>query len=302
MNFNYVVVSPVRNEENHIEKTIESMIAQTVLPLKWIIVDDDSDDQTPQIVSRYAAAHDYIMPLRKLDLALESSDDDVPRTLGYEDRLAWAAEIRAFSYGVTFLKDYRYDFIVKLDCDLSFGPEYFERLLQEFGDNPRLGIAGGHCYEERNGKLKMERVPDAHVRGATKIYRRECYEQIGGIAEVPGWDTLDEMKAQMANWETRSFAEPKLFHLKPTGSVGGVLRGRVRHGQIAYQIGYHPLFMFCRGIRRMTERPYVIGGLAMIYGYFAAWARRLKQFDDLELRKYIRNQQMQRLFSWRLSD
>jgi len=282
----YAVISPVRNEERFIARTIESMCAQRVLPETWIIVDDGSTDSTTEIVTRCVERYPFVRLLSKEQGTHVRSD---------VDRLAWAAEARAFNCALRELDLDRYDFVAKLDGDVSFGPHYFEQLLRQFANNRRLGIAGGHCYEERGGSLVLEWVPESHVRGATKVYRTECFLEIGGIEETLGWDTMDELKAQMRGWQTRSFSEPKLVHHRPTGSASGTLRGKARHGEASYILGYHPLFALARGLRLMTVRPHVAGGVAFIWGFVRSYVTKPPRIKDPEATAFLRRQQLRRL-------
>jgi glycosyltransferase involved in cell wall biosynthesis len=285
----YLIISPVRNEERYIEQTIKSVVSQTVLPKKWIIVDDASTDETPKIVKSYAEIYDFIFYLRKRDTLKIGNNGD---------RLLLAAEARAFNFALNYVDIKEYDFIVKLDGDLQLKKNYFEEIFRRFLKNPHLGIAGGHCYELRKGKLVKEKVPNFHVRGATKIYRRECFEDIKGIEEVLGWDTIDELRAQMKGWLTRSFDEPKVIHCRPIGSSGGVLRGRIRDGVGCYFLGYHPLFMLLRASKQLFQRPYFIGGACMLWGYLKSYLSDEKRFYDEELRYFLRKQQLNRIFSF----
>jgi len=280
----YAIVSPVRNEAPRIARTLDSVLSQSVRPLRWVIVDDGSTDGTADIVREYGAGAEFITLV-----ALENGGD-----IESADRLMWAAEAVAFNEGLKLLDLDELDYVVKLDGDLSFDAGYFEGLLHEFEADRLLGIAGGHCYEMRDGERVLEWVPDSHVRGATKMYRIACFRQIGGIEPVYGWDTLDELRAQMAGWRTRSF-HPGVDHLKPTGSTGGLLRGRARMGRGTYLLGYHPLFVAARTARLSIAPPYVLGGAAFFGGYLGALLSRARRVADEETVDYLRRQQMQRL-------
>lgn len=283
----YFIITPVRNEQDYIENTILSVISQTILPQKWIIVDDGSTDATASIVIKYTKEYNFIKLLAKPDRGYKKA--------GY-------ADIEAFNFGLHFVKDiYKFNFIAKLDGDLSFEDNYYEKIFERFSEQPQLGIAGGHCYQVKKGKLEMERVPDFHVRGATKIYRKKCLDEIGPfLPEVPGWDTIDELRARMKGWTTKSFKEAKVIHHRPTTSAAnGILQGSLLQGEMSYFLGYHPIFMSARVIKRMTERPYIVGGFAMWWGFFLGYLKRLERFDDYELRNYLRNEQVERLLFWK---
>jgi poly-beta-1,6-N-acetyl-D-glucosamine synthase len=273
----------LRNEEPRIRQTLESVVGQDELPAVWVIADDGSDDNTAAIVREYAEEHPFIR-------LLALKDEDKPPSA---DRLLWAAEARAFNIGVEEVDLDSVDFVVKLDGDLAFGPDYFSRLLDEFERDATLGIAGGCCYQLVRGRREREWVPESHVRGATKMYRLGCFVEIGGVDPVYGWDTLDELTAQMAGWRTRSF-DLIVDHLKPNGSVGGTMRGRARGGRGAYLLGYHPLFMVARVLRLMAVKPYVVGGLAYLWGYLVAAMQRAPRAADTATIDYLRSRQMQR--------
>ncbi|HSK46490.1 MAG TPA: glycosyltransferase family A protein [Coriobacteriia bacterium] len=280
----YVVITPARNEEANLARLAECLVRQSIRPELWMIADDASTDATPQIAEDYAANHDFIRHLRL----------DASSAGGYANRMAGGAAPRAFNRALATV-DVKWDVICKLDGDLSFHDDYFEGLLGRFDADPSLGIGGGHCFEWHGDELKMEWVPDYHVRGATKAYRRECFEQIGGVEEVLGWDGIDEIRAQMTGWSTRSFADLPVIHHRPTGSRGGTLKGRVRGGRCNYYLGYSPSFMLARCIRRMADPPYVVGGLAMFWGYALSSLQRRERYHDLEFQRYLRATQRQRL-------
>ena len=202
--------------------------------------------------------------------------------------------IEAFYAGYETLTQ-EYNFIVKLDGDLSFEPDYFEALLREFSSDPQLGIAGGGVYEQPDGKTWVLYTPKDHVRGATKMYRQTCFEAIGGLAPAMGWDGIDEWKALSLGWKVQSFLEIKMYHYRFTGAATGYLRSCIEQGNGAYRMGYHPLFMVARGVRRMTDRPYLIGGLAMIWAYFLSWLRRDELLADPPVVRYVRRTQLSML-------
>ncbi len=279
----YIIITPARNEEKFIERTIESVVSQTVTPLRWLIVDDGSTDRTAEVVRRYEAEYPFIRLVSRADRGFKKP--------GY-------ADLEAFNFGLGLLalEAEECDFIAKLDSDLAFEPDYFEAIFERFRHDEKLGIAGGHCYQVRKNKLKLERVPDQHVRGATKIYRRECFKMLEPLPEVPGWDAVDELKARSKGWTTRSFREPKLIHLRPTtGASSGPLRGSVVLGQMSWFLGYHPVFMLARGVKHMANRPYVIGGLAMILGFVTSAITRRRRFADTQFIKDLRDEQVGRL-------
>lgn len=283
----YIIISPVRNEEKFIERTIHSVISQTVQPITWVIVNDGSRDKTEDIVRTYLSEYTWIKLTNLPDRGCRKGGSGV---------------IEAFYVGYNIIKNLNYDFIVKLDGDLSFERDYFEKLFEKFYSNSKLGIAGGYVYDFVKNNLRPHVFPAHHVRGCVKTYRKECFEEIGGLLSTLGWDGIDEMKAQMRGWKTRSFRELRVIHYRPMGSVGGILRGRLRGAISACKMGYHPLFMIGRCLRRMIiDKPYIIGGLVMILGFFYYKIKGIKPIDDPQLISFIREYQKKRMRFWRRS-
>lgn len=276
----YVVVTPVRDEERHIEKTILSMLTQTILPDEWIIVNDGSTDGTGAIINRYARQHSWIKALHREDRGF---------------RKAGGGVVEAFDAGCGALASSEWDFLVKFDGDLSFDPDYFEKCFKYFSAEPTLGIGGGEVYHNINSSLVLEKNPRFHVRGATKIYRKACWDALGGLIQAPGWDTLDEVKANMLGWTTHSFADLKLIHHKYTGSADGTWGGWVKNGRANYISGYHPFFMAVKCMKRIFEKPYFISAFGLFYGFITGYLRHVQQVPDPALIRYLRNQQMNKL-------
>ena len=249
----YVVVSPVKDEEDYIERTLVSVISQTIRPVKWVIVDDGSSDSTPQILQTYAEKHHWIQVLRIERGSL--------RDLG-------VTEIRAFAEGYKTRGNVEYDLIAKRDCDLELPAEYFERLIFEFQKRRRLGIASGVYLEKRGLEWIPVPMPDYHAAGASKVVRRECFESIGGFVLHRGWDTIDEIKALMRGWETTHFPALSFYHLRCEGSAMGSRRTNLLHGEIYYLAGGGVAFLSLKLLHRcFRSRPYVLGGLDMLWGY-----------------------------------
>lgn len=277
----YVVITPVRNEAAFISRTIASMIAQTVRPAQWVIVDDGSTDNTADTVRAQIVEHPWIRLVQRPDR-------------GFRQR--GAGVIEAFNEGYAALTMTNYQFIVKLDGDLSFAPDYFERLLALFATQPRLGIAGGNCYIQDGNAWKPEGADPTHVRGATKMYRRACFEDIGGLVAHLGWDGVDEWRARTYGWQVQGFLDIPLYHHRATGSASGfIIKGSIEHGRAAYYMGYHPLFMLARGVRRMVDRPFVLRGLGLLWGYFGDCLHRRERVDDSVMIRFLRQNQLSRL-------
>ncbi|HTZ33117.1 MAG TPA: glycosyltransferase family A protein [Methylomirabilota bacterium] len=281
MHNRYIVISPAKDEAARIERTIQSMLKQTVKPVKWVIVDDGSTDATPQILESYRLNTDWMSVIRV--------NRDAQRKLG-------SAEIRAFETGFQSVQNEPFDFVVKLDCDLEFGPAYFERLLARFDENPRLGIASGVYFENHEGIWTEVDMPPYHASGASKVVRAQCFRDIGGFPLYPGWDTADEIKAQAHGWETRHFRDLRFDHLRKEGSAMGGLSTNVLHGHVFYVTNGGPFYFSIKAAMRMLQgKPPIIAGTAMVWGYLRAWLKGSpKLVDDAEA-KFYRAQLKQRL-------
>ena len=284
MNNSYVLITTARNEEAYIEKTIQSVIRETILPKKWVIVSDGSTDRTDEIVKRYEAKYDFIQFVRVYP--------DPNRNFG--------SKIRAFNAGHDHLTNVRYDFIGNLDADVSFGPNYCQRILEEFEKNPKLGIGGGIILEPYRKGLRKQFTNLASVAGAVQMFRRQCYEDIGGYTplEIGGVDALGEVMARMHGWEVRSFPNAEVFHHRATGTAkGGILSARFRQGVMEYSHGYHPLFEIAKCVFRVRERPYLFGSCFRLSGYTWAFLRRVQREVPEHVVKFLRREQMERLYN-----
>jgi biofilm PGA synthesis N-glycosyltransferase PgaC len=273
----YVIITPARDEELHLRKTVESILSQTILPAEWIIVNDGSQDSTGKIIDEYAAQHPWIHAVHRTNRGF---------------RKAGGGVVDAFNDGYRELESKDWNFIVKLDGDLSFEPDYFEKCFANFEREPRLGVGGGVMCYINEGIKSFESNPSFHVRGATKIYKRECWDAIGGFWPAPGWDTMDEVKASMLGWTTRSFPDLHLLHHRPTGAADGMWRNLVKNGRANYICGYHPIFMLAKCVRRLRHRPYLVGSAALLYGFVSGYLERVPQVDDRKTIRYLRQQQM----------
>ena len=277
----YVIITPVRDEEAYIRETLKSVTTQTILPSEWIIVNDGSTDRTGEIADQQARENPWIK---------------VIHTENRGFRQAGTGVIEAFYNGYKAISQKDWEFVVKLDGDLSFDPDYFEECFGEFGKNPRLGIGGGMIYNLVEGDLRCETHPMFHVRGATKIYKRECWDDIGGLIKAPGWDTLDEVKANMVGWQTRSFPKLRVVHHRFTGSADGTWRNFVKNGLANYISGYHPVFMAVKCAKRLFQKPYMVAALGLLDGFITGYVKNIPQVPDKALIRYLRQQQLKRLF------
>lgn len=279
----FVVITPVRNERDNLPKTIASFEAQTIRPACWVLVDDGSSDGTSEIVDDAAARHDWIKAVHRPDRGFRQPGTGVVET---------------FNAGRAALGEVPFDYIVKFDADLDFEPDYFQRCFEKFDANPRLGIGGGLiCRREASG-LVAESFSDPifHVRGATKIYRRACWEQLGGLVKAPGWDTIDELKANMLGWQTWTFKDLKIHQLKDTGSADGNWKNWVKNGVANYNSGYHPVFMAAKCVRRLFNRPIGVSSFGLAWGYLKSWVFGAPLLVGPELVRYVHREQMNRLF------
>jgi len=279
-NYQYVIISPVRDEGKFIEGTIQSVLGQTTRPSEWVIVDDGSTDRTAQIIDRYASEYSWIRALHRTNRGFRKSGGGV---------------VEAFYDGFRALGSDNWEFIVKLDGDLIFAPDYFEKCFEHFRSDPSLGIAGGTIHHVLNGEEKIEKVPRFHVRGATKIYKRECWKAIGGLWVAPGWDTIDEVKANMLGWRSRSFSDVQLHHQRLTGTAESRWKDFVKIGRAWYVSGYHPIYMASSTVLRMFRTPYFLGSAGLLYGFISGYLKRIPQVDDPRLIRYLREQQVRRL-------
>jgi glycosyltransferase involved in cell wall biosynthesis len=276
----YVVVTPVRDEEAFIGLTIECMLQQSVRPVEWVIVNDGSTDATGAIIDEYARQYPWIHALHR-------------KNRGF--RQAGGGIVQAFNDGYESLSCRDCDFVVKFDGDLSFRPDYFRKCFEYFEREPDLGIGGGVIHHMVEGQECLETNPSFHVRGATKIYRKSCWEALGGLWPAPGWDTFDEVKANRLGWTTRSFGDQHLIHHRATGTSEGIWAGLVKNGRANYICGYHPLFMLGKCLVRAVRRPYVIGSIGLSYGFITGYLKRIPQVNDSVTIAYLRRQQLGRL-------
>jgi glycosyltransferase involved in cell wall biosynthesis len=278
----YIVITPVRNEEGNFPKTIASFVGQTIRPLLWVIVDDGSKDNTAVIADTAAKTHDWIRVAHRADRGFRQPGTGV---------------VEAFNEGLARVDCADWDYLVKFDGDLAFGADYFEQCFARFEADPKLGVGGGLICSHGSNGLVGESLGDPafHVRGATKIYRRACWEQIGGLFKAPGWDTIDELKANQLGWTSRTFRELKVHQLKMTGSADGKWRNWVKNGLANYITGYHPLFMLAKCVKRIAARPYFIGAAGLACGFLKGYIRRIPRVPDRALIKYVREQQLRKL-------
>lgn len=275
-----VIIAPVRDEAGLIRLTLDSMVRQTVRPVEWVIVDDGSKDETPEIVREYAQKYPFIRLVQRPDRGFRKVGGGV---------------VAAFKYGITQIVNQDYAYIAKLDGDMSFGPRYLEIMFEKFANDSKLAAVSGKVFREEGGKKIEEIIIDEHVAGQFKLYRREAFEQIGGFVEEVLWDGIDVHTARMKGWNTLSFYHPDaiLMHHRLMGSSDkNVYRGRLRWGRGIWFMGYHPLYAIASGIFRMREKPFVIGGLLIIAGYLGAALKGAPRYDNPEFRQHLHQWQL----------
>ncbi|MFZ3003005.1 MAG: glycosyltransferase family A protein [Undibacterium umbellatum] len=283
-----VIIAPVRDEADLIKLTLDSMVAQTVKPVEWIIVDDGSQDGTADIVREYADRYPFIRLVQRPDRGFRKVGGGV---------------VAAFKFGITQIAHQDYEYIAKLDGDMSFGPRYLECMFEQFALEPKLAAVSGKVFREEEGQKIEEIIIDEHVAGQFKLYRRTAFEEIGGFVEEVLWDGIDVHTARMKGWTTKSFLHPDaiLMHHRLMGSSDkNVYRGRLRWGRGIWFMGYHPLYALASGVFRMREKPFVIGGLLIIAGYLGAAIKRAPRYDNMEFRKHLHRWQLgqiKKLFS-----
>ncbi len=274
----YLLVSPCRNEADFMLDTLESVVKQSVLPALWVIVDDGSTDQTPEILRDYAARYPFIQIITRENRGHRSVGPGV---------------IEAFYHGYDQVDVKQFDYVCKFDLDLELPVRYFEVLIQRMEENPRIGTCSGKAYfeDKKTGTLISEKCGDEMSVGMTKFYRRECFEEIGGFVRQVMWDGIDCHKCRQLGWIAVSWDEPDLnfIHLRPMGSSQqGIFTGRMRHGFGQYFMGTSLLYMTASSVFRMLHPPYIIGGFAMLWGYIKSMLQRKPRFEDAELVDFIR--------------
>ncbi|MBI4527282.1 MAG: glycosyltransferase family 2 protein [Deltaproteobacteria bacterium] len=279
----HIVIIPARNEAGKIERTLDSILRQEDKPDRTYVVDDGSSDSTPSIVSAFCRRDPSVILLQRKDRGFRKMGGGV---------------VEAFNFAYERIKDETPIYISKVDADIVFEDDYFRVLLKRMDKDPTIAIGGGNLYEIVRGKLIRDRIPAHHVPGAIKTVRATAFKEMGGFLPILGWDIIDETKAHLLGYKTLNYSDLKVTHLRQHASAEGILKGKATWGRAAYLIGSHPLFVFGRGLYRMLERPYVIGGIAMWFGYIVAWSKGEPQIQDKVLKAFVRREQLQRLYSF----
>jgi poly-beta-1,6-N-acetyl-D-glucosamine synthase len=280
-NPSYVLVTPARNEEAFIRKTIQSVVSQTILPRKWIIVSDGSTDTTEEIVKEYLENYPW--------MELVSIPDHRERS--------FAAKVQCFNTGYEKIKESDFDIIGNLDADISFDEDYFEFLVGKFAEDSMLGVAGTP-FLEGSSHYDYRFTNIEHVSGACQLFRRQCFEEIGGYAPIKGGgiDWAAVTTARMRGWKTKTYLDKACFHHRKIGTgKGGSLGAHFRNGLKDYYLGGHPLWEIFRSFFQMKKRPYVLGGLLLLSGYMWAFMSQIERPISQELIAFHRTEQLQRL-------
>lgn len=283
MNQRYVLVSPCRNEADFMRQTLDTVIAQSVRPAKWLIVDDGSTDATPRILMEYARQYDWIRVVTRHDRGRRAVGPGV---------------IEAFYAGYDTINLDDYDYLCKLDLDLRLPPRYFEILMERMKADPRIATCSGKAYIEEDGRLVNERHGDETSLGMTKFYRVSCFHAIGGFVREVMWDGIDCHRCRMMGWIACSWddAELRFVHLRPMGSSQqSIYTGRMRHGFGQHFMGTGFVYMLASAISRMNQKPYVLGGLAMLWGWLSSAWQGKPRYDDIEFRRFLRHYQWRAL-------
>lgn len=282
----YVLITPARNEESHIDHVIRSVVAQTVLPKQWVIVSDGSTDRTDEIVRSHAQHHPWI--------TLQRRQPRASRDFG--------GKAHAVNAAYESLRASAFDLVGNLDADITVPPDYYEYLIGRFVEIPRLGVAGTPFVEDREHPDRHNYAHGFadlnHVSGACQFFKRACFEEIGGYTPITGGgiDWVAVTSARMRGWTTRTFVERVCFHHRAMGTADrGLARARFRHGREEYLVGGHPLWQLLRGVYQMRNPPRVLGGLCLVAGYLSAWIRRESSPVPAELRAFHRREQLTRL-------
>lgn len=279
----FVLITPAKNEEKNIEKTIQSVIQQSVKPAEWVIVSDGSSDKTDEIIKFYCNDHSFIKYRR--------NESPVKKD--------FSSKVNAFNIGFENLETSNYDFIGNLDADVSFESTYFEKLLYQLQKQPGLGIVGGIIYEVNNGKINAMRTSLNSVAGAVQLFRRECFQEIGGYIPIKmgGVDSAAEICARAKGWLVKTFPEYIVYHHGPvlTGTLNP-LKTIFQKGHNKYKLGYHPLFHIVSSLLQIFRKPYVFGSIYSIWGYFSTAAKKSEKVLPEEIITYLRKEQLNRIF------
>jgi glycosyltransferase involved in cell wall biosynthesis len=278
----YVLITPARNEAAYIGETLRSVVKQTCLPERWVIVDDGSTDSTAQLVEEYTHKYPWIELVRRTQR---------------RDR-SFSRKVDAFNTGLERVSSRQFEVIGNLDADLSFDPEYLEFLMNKFAEDPKLGVAGTPFLEDGYDSARDSFEGENHVAGGCQLFRRQCFEEIGGYIGNPagGIDWIAVTTARMKGWKTCSFPQKRFHHYRSLGTAErGVLASLFSYGEKDYYLGGSPVWEIFRVVYRMAKQPVVVGGLSLLCGYCWAAFRRIKRPVSPALMRFHRREQMTKL-------
>jgi len=275
-NYKYIVITPAKNEGENLPNLIQSMEKQTIIPVLWLIVDDGSTDNTPNIIREVQEKYEWIKSIRL--------EEKHPRDIN----LHYA---HMFNKGVEFaieyckMHDIQYEYIGVLDADMVIEPAFFEKLINEFRKDTKLGVASGSLYRKVDNKLILENMREDVLIGSARVWRRECFEEINGLPVSYSPDVVADVIAKLRGWETRMFKEIKAVQTRGISSAEGLWKGYKIRGISAYFRNYHPLFVLAKGLKYLFERPYYTG-IAYLYGYVSSFLKRIEKIDNEEVKDY----------------
>ncbi|MAT84338.1 MAG: glycosyl transferase family 2 [Gammaproteobacteria bacterium] len=280
----YLLITPCRDEADYLQHTIDSVASQTVPPAKWVVVDDGSTDETPQILARAVEQYPFIEVVRREDRGRRAVGPGV---------------IDAFYAGLEAVNLDDYDFVCKLDGDLEFQPRYFERLMELMAEDPLLGNVSGKLYLRYGDRLVEERLRDDNAIGPSKFYRTECFKAMGGFVRQVSWDGIDGHMCRLHGWIPAAREEPELqvIHLRRMGSSEiSFWEGRKRWGRGKYFMGSRFYYVLAQAFYRMFERPYIISGIGIVVGYLQAVRARETRYENPDYLKFFRRYELESLF------
>ncbi len=277
-----LIITPACNEEDYLNELISSIVSQTYLPSEWIIIDDGSIDNTSDIIKKASINFPWIKYLRKEKSGKRSPGKSV---------------MDVFYYGFYKKTLNDYDIVMKLDADLSFPNNYLKNIVSAFQFDKRLGVCGGVCVLNKGDKHILENETNLdHVRGALKSYRRECFEQIGGLVKSMGWDTVDEHHARFKMWNVSVLPELKVVHHRSTYKEYGLVKAAFRNGKMLYSIRMDVILLFLNCIKKIFKSPYFLLSIAMLWGYIYAYFKGYNFIVSKDLGQFIRSYRYQSIF------
>lgn len=280
----YVLITAARNEEKYIELPLRSVLSQTILPEKWVIVSDGSIDGTDEIIKRYQMLHPSVIKYVRRESSNIKAD--------------FSSKVYALHLGYESMTDCDYDYIGHLDADISLDEDYYEKLLGIFCTRKTLGLAGGFLYEPDGNGFSPHDYNNIHsIIGAVQLFRRGCYEAIGAFLPLKygGEDWYAEIRARMLGWEVQAFPEYKVYHHKVSRSVRGVFQEKKREGLMDYSLGSHPVFEMLKCLSRMRQKPYITAGFVRWLGFLLGYMKRSKRQVTDDFVKYLRREQTKRI-------